>query len=91
MANSRLSYSEPSLWVGLDCPSRGALRQPEGTIYCLCVDGDSESTAQVQCEGHPQTRHHHPSCGSSWDAISAALSSQGSSRCAWAEVCEAPV
>lgn len=36
MADSRLSYSEPPLWVSLDCPSRGAPRQPEGTICCLC-------------------------------------------------------
>lgn len=70
MANSRLSYSEPSLWVSLDCLSRGALRQSESTM-----DGEPESTAQVQCEGHPQTRHDHASCGGSWDAISAILSS----------------
>lgn len=75
MANSRLNYSELFLSVSLDCPSRGSLKQPEGTAYCLCVDGESESTDQVQCEGHPQTRHDHPSCGSSWGAISASLSS----------------
>lgn len=45
MADSRLSYSEPSLWVSLDCPSRAVLRQPEGTICCLCVDDESENTA----------------------------------------------
>lgn len=42
MADSRLSYSEPPFWVSLDCPSRGALRQPEGTI-CYLYHGHSAS------------------------------------------------